>query len=142
MADNIRLEVVTPEKSVVSEDAQIIMAPGSEGEFGVLDGHTPFLTTLKVGMLRYTDASGTEKAVFVSGGFAEALPDRVTILAEAAERRKDIDMTRVEAAIARAEEHLKHASDDAALEDDDVDVVRAKAALRRAIGRRGAFGTR
>lgn len=142
MADNIRLEVVTPEKSVVSEDAQIIMAPGSEGEFGVLDGHTPFLTTLKVGMLRYTDASGTEKAVFVSGGFAEALPDRVTILAEAAERRKDIDMTRVEAAIVRAEEHLKHASDDAALEDDDVDVVRAKAALRRAIGRRGAFGTR
>ena len=142
MADNIRLEVVTPEKSVVSEDAQIIMAPGSEGEFGVLDGHTPFLTTLKVGMLRYTDASGNEKAVFVSGGFAEALPDRVTILAEAAERRKDIDMTRVEAAIARAEEHLRRASADAALEDDDVDVVRAKAALRRAIGRRGAFGTR
>ncbi len=142
MADNIRLEVVTPEKSVVSEDAQIIMAPGSEGEFGVLDGHTPFLTTLKVGMLRYTDASGTEKAVFVSGGFAEALPDRVTILAEAAERREDINMERVEAAIVRAEEHLKHASAAAAVEDDDVDVDRAKAALSRAIGRRGTFGSR
>ena len=142
MADNIRLEVVTPEKSVVSEDAQIIMVPGSEGEFGVLDGHTPFLTTLKVGMVRYTDASGSEKAVFISGGFAEALPDRVTILAESAERRKDIDMSRVEAAIARAEQHLKEASAAAAVEDDDVDVDRAKAALSRAIGRRGAFGSR
>ena len=137
MADNIRLEVVTPENSVVSEDAQIIMAPGSEDEFGVLDGHTPFLTTLKIGMLRYTDASGTEKAVFVSGGFAEALPDKVTILAEAAERRKDIDMTRVEAAITRAEERLS-----SALGDDDVDVDRAQAALSRAIGRHGTLTSR
>jgi len=142
MADNIRLEVVTPEKSVVSEDAQIIMVPGSEGEFGVLDGHTPFLTTLKVGMVRYTDASGSEKAVFISGGFAEALPDRVTILAESAERRKDIDMARVDEAIARAEQHLKEASAAAAVEDDDVDVDRARAALSRAIGLRGAFGSR
>lgn len=142
MADNIRLEVVTPEKSVVSEEAQIIMAPGSEGEFGVLDGHTPFLTTLKAGMLRYTDASGAEKAVFVSGGFAEALPDRVTILAEAAERRRDINMERVEAAIARAEEYLRKSSSATAADDDDVDVDRAKAALSRAMGRRGAFKSR
>ncbi|KPA19233.1 F0F1 ATP synthase subunit epsilon [Candidatus Magnetomorum sp. HK-1] len=82
MADNIFLEVVTPERNVVSERAQIVMAPGSLGEFGVLPGHTSFLTTLKDGVLKYKDESGTERHVSVFGGFAEALPDKVTILAE------------------------------------------------------------
>ena len=99
MSDNILLEVVTPERSVVSEQAQIAMAPGSLGEFGVLTGHTPFLTSLKVGTLKYTDAGGQERAVFVSGGFAEALPDRITVLAESAERRQDIDVQRAQAAL-------------------------------------------
>jgi len=85
MAENIFLEVVTPDKAVVSEDAQIVVAPGSEGEFGVLAGHTTFLTSLKTGTLRYTDASGKEKFLFVKGGFAEVLPNKVTVLAEAAE---------------------------------------------------------
>lgn len=128
MADNIRLEVVTPEKSVVSEDARIVMAPGSLGEFGVLSGHTPFMTSLKLGTVRYTDANGKEHFVFVSGGFAEALPDRVTILADSAERRKDIDIERAKAALARAEERLTK-------EGDDIDYVRARAALQRAIMR-------
>ena len=88
MAGNIRLEVVTPEKSVVSEDVQIVMAPGAMGEFGVLVGHTPFLTTLKIGTVRYTDANGKERFVFINGGFAEALPDKVTVLAESAERKR------------------------------------------------------
>jgi len=82
MADNIFLEVVTPERNVVSERAQIVMAPGSLGEFGVLPGHTSFITTLKDGTLKYRDESGNERHVDVSGGFAEALPDKVTILAE------------------------------------------------------------
>ena len=82
MAENIKLEVVTPEKEVVSDIAQIVMAPGSCGEFGILPGHTTFLTTLKIGTLRYVDESGTERKVFINGGFAEALPDKVTILAE------------------------------------------------------------
>ena len=90
MAGNIRLEVVTPERQVVNDEAQIVMAPGSEGEFGVLIGHTPFMTSLKTGILRYRDSSGTERFVFVSGGFAEALPNKVTVLAESAERRRDI----------------------------------------------------
>jgi F-type H+-transporting ATPase subunit epsilon len=94
MAENIHLEVVTPEKIVVSEDAQIVASPGSLGEFGVLSGHTPFLTTLKAGIIRYTDANGKEHYVFVSGGFAEALPDKVTVLAESAEKRSDIDLER------------------------------------------------
>jgi F-type H+-transporting ATPase subunit epsilon len=128
MAENIRLEVVTPERSVVSEEARIVMAPGSLGEFGVLSGHTPFMTSLKLGSVRYVDAGGTERFVFVSGGFAEALPDRVTVLADSAERRKDIDIERAKAALARAEERLAKGAP-------DIDFVRARAALERAIQR-------
>jgi F-type H+-transporting ATPase subunit epsilon len=129
MAENIRLEVVTPEKAIVSEEAQIVMAPGELGEFGVLAGHTPFMTSLKLGSVRYDDTNGNERFVFVSGGFAEALPDRVTILADSAERRKDIDIERAKAAQQRAEGRL-------AKEDDvEVDFVRARAALMRAIHR-------
>jgi F-type H+-transporting ATPase subunit epsilon len=129
MAGNIRLEVVTPEKYVVDEEVQIAVAPGSLGEFGVLIGHTPFLTTLKLGTLHYTDASGKEKFVFVSGGFAEALPDKVTVLAESAERRKDIDAERAKAALERAQERLDRQRDE------DINFERARAALERALHR-------
>ena len=129
MAGNIKLEVVTPEKYVVDEEVQIAVAPGSLGEFGVLIGHTPFLTTLKTGIMHYTDAKGAEKFVFVSGGFAEALPDKVTILAESAERRKDIDVQRAKAAMERAQERL------AQTQSADIDFNRAKAALERALYR-------
>ncbi len=129
MAENIYLEVVTPEKEVISEKAQIVMAPGSLGEFGILSGHTPFLTTLKTGMIKYTDEKGLERFVFVSGGFAEALPDKVTVLAESAERRKNIDLDRAQKALERAEKRL----DDNKKK--DVDFVRAQAALERAIRR-------
>ena len=130
MAENIKLEVVTPEKSVVSVEAQIVMPPGSLGEFGVLIGHTPFLTTLKIGTIRYKDAGGTEKYVFVNSGFAEALPDKVTVLAESAERRKDIDVERAKAAMERAEKRL---AEDRSKE--DIDFNRAKIALARAVER-------
>ena len=130
MAGPIRLEIVTPEKIVVSEDAQIVMAPGVLGEFGVLIGHTPFLTALKAGAVRYTDAQGTEHLVFVSGGFAEALPDRVTVLAESAERRRDIDIERARAALERAQKRL---ADQRSKE--EFDFVRAQAALQRALTR-------
>ncbi len=129
MAGNIKLEVVTPEKSVVSEEAQIVIAPGTLGEFGVLIGHTPFLTTLKLGIIHYKDAKGIERFVFVSGGFAEALPDRVTVLAQSAERRRDIDVSRAKAAyeraISRVEGKVK----------EDIDFTRARAALNRALYR-------
>ena len=93
MAGTIKLEIVTPDKAVVSEEAKIVMAPGSLGEFGVLIGHTPFLTSLKTGIIRYTDAKGTERYVFVNGGFAEALPNKVTVLAESSERRQSTSGT-------------------------------------------------
>ena len=130
MAENIRLEVVTPEKSVISDEAKIVMAPGELGEFGVLSGHTPFMTSLKVGTLRYEDAGGSERYVFVSGGFAEALPDRVTVLADSAERRQDIDLERAKSALQRAEDRLSKAGDAAG-----IDIVRAKAAMYRALAR-------
>ena len=127
---NIRLEVVTPEKVVVSEDAQIVMAPGALGEFGVLTGHTPFLSTLKLGTIRYRDAKGVEHYVFVSGGFAEALPDKVTILAESAERRSAIDVDRAKASLERAQKRI---SGEGA--EKEIDFVRAKSALERALNR-------
>ena len=127
MAGNIHLEVVTPEKIVVSEEAQIVASPGSEGEFGVLTGHTPFLTTLKTGLIRYTDASGKEHFVFVSGGFAEALPDKVTVLAESAEVSTDIDVKRAKEALSRAEKRLAEERTR-----EDIDFARARAALERA----------
>jgi len=130
MAENIRLEVVTPDKEVVNEMAQIVMAPGSSGEFGVLSGHTPFMTSLKTGAIHYRDESGKDRYVFVSGGFAEALPDKVTVLAESAEKMEDIDPQRAKEAMQRAEKRL---ADDRAKE--KIDIARAKAALERAMMR-------
>jgi F-type H+-transporting ATPase subunit epsilon len=135
MAETIFLEIVTPTKSVVSEEAQIVVAPGTEGEFGVLKGHTTFLTSLKVGTLRYRDAAGKERLLFVNGGFAEALPNKVTILAQSAERRRDIDVERVRRAKQRAEQRL-------AAKTADTDLVRAEAALRRALYRLAIAETR
>jgi len=137
MAGNIKLEVVTPEKSVVSEDVKTVVAPGSLGEFGVLIGHTPFLSTLKVGSLRYMDANNTERYVFISGGFTEALPDKVTVLAESAERRMDIDIGRAKSAVERAQKRLADAS-----KKQDIDFMRARVSLERALHRLRIAGSR
>ena len=130
MAGNIMLEVVTPDQAVVSEEAQIVVAPGEYGEFGVLPGHTTFLTTLKVGMIRYKDQGGRERVVFANGGFAEVMLNTVTVLAESAERRKEIDVERARAAMKRAEERLGEAT-----RKEDIDFQRAQVALQRAITR-------
>ncbi len=129
MAENIKLEVVTPEHEVVNEAVQIVIAPGSLGEFGVLIGHTPFMTSLKTGEVCYDDASGNRKCVCISGGFAEALPDKVTILAEAAEKCEDIDVQRATAAKERAEKRIADKGNA------DIDFIRARLALARAINR-------
>lgn len=128
MAGHIKLEVVTPGKIVVSENAEIVMAPGVLGEFGVLAGHTPFLTALKTGAVHYTDVEGKERVVFVGEGFAEALPDKVTILVESAERRRDIDIERARLAAERAKKRLAEQRTK-----EGIDFVRAQAALQRAI---------
>ncbi|MCF6248563.1 MAG: F0F1 ATP synthase subunit epsilon [Desulfobacula sp.] len=128
MAEKLFLEVVTPQKAIVSEEVEIVVAPGSEGEFGALKGHTTFLTSLKVGSLRYIDAGGKERYIFINGGFAEVLPDKVTILAESAEYRKDIDVERATKAKVRAEKRLANKAA-------DTDLVRAEVALKRAMHR-------
>ena len=128
MAEKLLLEVVTPQKAVVSEEVEMVVAPGTEGEFGVLKGHTTFLTSLKTGALRYKDAGGKERVLFINGGFSEVLPDKVTVLAESAERRKDIDLSRAQEAKGRAEKRLSGKGV-------DVDFARAQAALQRAIFR-------
>ena len=128
MAEKLFLEVVTPQKAIVSEEVEIVVAPGSEGEFGVLKGHTTFLTSLKIGTLRYKDAKGKERYLFVNGGFAEVLPDKVTILAESAERRQDIDAQRAQTAKERAEKRLAEKAK-------DTDLARAEVALKRAVHR-------
>ena len=137
MAGSVHLEVVTPDKSVVSDEAQIVVAPGAYGEFGVLPGHTTFLTTLQLGMIRYKDQGGSERIVFVNGGFAEVKLNTVTVLAESAERRRDIDVERAKAAVKRAEQRLAEAS-----RKEDIDFRRAQAALQRALARLKVAQTR
>lgn len=127
MANKILLEVVTPVKKLLSEEVEIVMAPGEEGEFGVLPNHIPFLTKLKVGELRFRTGSAT-RYVAIMGGFAEVLPDQVTILATAAEEATDIDVVRAKAARERAEGRLREAKD-------RYEFARAQAALHRAIAR-------
>ena len=101
MENKILLEIVTPEKALIKEWVDEVTAPGTEGEFGVLPGHTPFLTTLKIGEISYKKDNAT-KYIAVSWGYAEVGPSQVTILAEAAEIAEEIDTKRAEEARARA----------------------------------------
>ncbi len=102
---HLTLEIVTPERSVVTEHVDEVEIPGADGYFGVLPGHTPLLAMLQVGELWFR--KGAEKTYMsIAFGFAEVLPDRVTILAQLAERAEEIDAARAEAARRRAEERL------------------------------------
>lgn len=127
MADKILLEIVTPEKKVLSEEVDIVIAPGEEGEFGVLPSHIPFLTKLKVGELRFR-VGDVSRFATIMGGYAEVLPDRVTVLAAAAEEAADIDVIRAQAARERAERRMREAKD-------RLEFAQAQAALQRAIAR-------
>lgn len=123
MENKLRLDIVTPHGLVLSEDVDEVTAAGTEGEFGVLPGHVPFITTLKIGMIILRKDNKTEY-VFVNSGYAEVSPDKVVILADSAERAEDIDVERALAAKKRAEERLAQA--------EKYDFGRATAALERA----------
>ncbi len=119
------LEIVAPSRQVVrSEHVDEVIAPGSEGEFGVLPGHTPFLTTLKVGMLSYLEANEWHH-VAVDWGYAEVGPDRVVILAEGADRAADIDLAEARLAKERAEKLLSEKLGEKDYEKARVDLMRA-----------------
>ena len=109
MAGSIELRIVTPEKGVVSTQVEHVRLPGAEGYLGVLPGHAPTLLSLDIGAISY-ESSGKTHVLAVSGGFVEILRHRVTILAEQCEPAEDIDLSRAEAAKARAEEILRDAS--------------------------------
>ena len=124
----LTLEIVTPERSLVNEQVDEVQLPGSEGYFGVLPGHAPLLATLQVGELWYR--VGQEKHFLaIAFGFVEVLPERVTVLAQIAERPQDIDVPRAEAAKKRAEERVARGPQS------DVDFERARIALTKALNR-------
>ena len=126
----IHLEVVTPSGPVVSEDVDIVTAPGTNGEFGVLANHAPFLTTVKTGVLHYRKDKEL-KYLMVSGGFAEVSDNTVTFLVEIAEYGHDIDVPRALLAKERAEKSLAQQQ----AHDENVSRVQAASALQRAMAR-------
>ena len=105
MADTFQLEIVTPEKMVVRDVAEEMQIPGKNGYLGILPGHAPLITELAVGEITYRNAEITHH-LSVAWGFAEVLPDKVTILAETAERADEIDVSRAQSAKQRAEQNL------------------------------------
>lgn len=126
MADtNLQVDIVTPEKTVYSEDAEFVVVPGSEGSLGVLPQHSPLVSGLKIGVLKVIKG-GKETKMAVGGGFMEVNHNKVVILANSAETADEIDVARAEAAKERAEQRLANRTH-------DVDVARAEAALRRAL---------
>lgn len=133
MAGKILLEVVTPEHLLLSQEVDEVIAPGTEGEFGVLPGHCHFLSTLKIGELRYRIGE-TTSYMSVLWGFAEVTPTKVTILAEIAEKAEDIDLERALAAVARAELRLQTGGLPSEVEEAKVSLEKAR--LRRKLGER------
>ncbi len=125
MANKIRLDIVTPERIVFSEDVNMVIARATDGDIGILPGHAPLVAGMAVWPLRVLQDEG-ERQISVCGGFIEVRPDKVTILASCAELPEEIDVKRAEAARTRAENRLRDISP-------DIDMARAEAALQRAI---------
>ena len=121
----LRFEIVTAERVVYSEEVDVVIAPGIEGQLGILPSHAPLLTMLQPGEL-VLRKEGEETAIFVSGGFLEVMQNRVTVLADVAECVEEIDIARAEEAKRRAEEGLR-------LRPPEMDHAAAEAALRRAM---------
>jgi F-type H+-transporting ATPase subunit epsilon len=130
MAEKIQLEIVTPKGAVVSEEVDIVTAPGYAGEFGVLANHAPFLSTIKIGNLTYKQGSATEE-MMITGGFCEVSHNKITFLVESAERGHEIDVNRAMLAKERAEKRLAELVQDK----EKYDRARVEAALQRAMAR-------
>ena len=127
LPESIELAVVTPERQLLREKTAEVTLPGAKGYLGVLPGHAPLMTELGIGELTYRRAGASESTVIaIVQGFSEVLPDRVTVLAETAERAEEIDLARAEAAKARAEQRLTSG-------DPNIDWDRASVALQRAV---------
>jgi F-type H+-transporting ATPase subunit epsilon len=132
MAELLQLQVVTPEKKVVETRVEEVQIPGKNGYLGIMPGHAPLITELSVGEITYRENSN-EQRLAVAWGFAEVLPDKVTILAETAERPSEIDVERARKAKQRAEQRLSSG-------DPNIDVGRALDSLHRAEARLDVAG--
>ena len=127
-ADTIQLVVVTPERQLLSQPVTEVQLPGADGYLGILPGHAPLITELGIGELSYRTAGGESGLLAIIRGFAEVLPERVSVLAEIAERAEDIDVDRAKEALKRAQELIAKGGQ-------DVDWDRATASLARALVR-------
>jgi F-type H+-transporting ATPase subunit epsilon len=136
---SLTLEIVTPDQSLVTKTVDSVQVPGSEGYFGVLPGHTPLLATLSIGELWYRQGN-TRYHLAIAGGFAEVLPDRVTILAQIAERAEDIDVPRAQRAKAQAEEALAKSAEPYDIERAQESLLKATVRLQVAALVRSAMG--
>jgi len=125
--DSIQLVVVTPVNQLLSEAVIEVQLPGADGYLGVLPGHAPLITELGIGELTYRTANGQTGLLAIIRGFAEVLPERVSVLAETAERPEDIDVNRAQQALKRAQELIAKGG--------DIDWDRASASLQRALVR-------
>ena len=134
MAEQIQLEVVTPERRVLSEAVDSVNVPGTNGEMGILPGHTPLISQLPTGVLSYVQ-NGTQHRLHVSGGFVEVNADRVSVLAEIAERPEEIDAARARLAREHAEKTLS------AFTGTEEDFEIARAQLERNVVRLQLAGT-
>lgn len=112
MAGAFQFELVSPERLLLSEEVTMVVVPGSEGEFGVMAGHAPMMSTLRPGLLRVSREGGADQAYFVRGGFAEAGPKGLTVLAEQATSLSDLKAEDIASQIRDAEEDLADAGDD------------------------------
>ena len=127
------LEVVTPDRLVLATEADVVVCPGVEGQFGVLPGHIPFLSALEIGEMYYRKG-GQIEYLAVSGGFAEVTGEKVTIVAESAEKGREIDLERAKRAQERAEKRLAEAKSA------EIDWARAETAMRRSLMRMKVAG--
>lgn len=125
-AKHLELEVVTPERKLLQEKIESIIVPAAEGSLGILPNHAPLISGLQIGEVKYTQ-NGETKRLAISGGFLEVAGNKVTILADTAEKAENIDLKRAQNAKERAEERLSAK--------DNIDVIRAELALKRAINR-------
>ena len=112
MADTLTFDLVSPERLLISEEVTMVVVPGSEGDFGVMVGHTPVITTLRPGVVEVHPSSGDQQRIYVRGGFAETTGDNLTILAEEAINLADLDRAKLEQRLANAREDIGLARDD------------------------------
>lgn len=129
MAGKILLEVVTPEKLLLSQEVDMVIAPGSEGEFGVLPGHCHFLSSLRIGELRYQNQE-VWRYMSILWGYAEVTPTKVTVMAEVAEKAEDIDVGRAQQAVELAEQRLQSGGLPSEVRDAQISLEKARVRKR------------